>query len=108
MMINFARWLFTITVGVTIGWVLGTIGFMSSVASLHRDAERKESSVKNHPSSRNGDKPSAVPPSKRVTKELKYQPTIKPVRKLPSDYGPRPANPSQWDANYDKYKRKPE
>jgi hypothetical protein len=47
--------LFTVVFGVTIGWVLGTLGFMSSVASLERNAERKESSVKNHPSSRNSD-----------------------------------------------------
>lgn len=43
--------LFTVTLGVAIGWVLGTLGFMSNVASLERDAERKASSVKNHPSS---------------------------------------------------------
>jgi hypothetical protein len=105
MIINFARWLFTITVGVIIGWTLGTLGFMSSVASLTRDAERKASSVKNHPSSRDSDKPSVIPTGKRVTRELKYQPPIKPVRKLPPDFGRRLT--SRYDADLNKYKPKP-
>lgn len=104
-MINFARWLFTITVGVIIGWTLGTIGFMSSVASLNREAERKASSVKNHPSRRNSNNPSVIPVGKR---EDKYDPNLSTIKRIPPGYGRRIVNSQQYDALYDKYKRKPE
>jgi hypothetical protein len=104
LMISFARWLFTMTIGVTIGWVIGTLGFMSNVASLERNAERKASSVKNHPSSRNSNNSSAVG-NVASTRRIRYNPNIyadqiKVSRRL--------ATTDQWDANYDKYKPKPE
>lgn len=65
-MYDILGFLVTVISGVALGWILGTLGFMSGVVSLQREEERRRTNVQNHPSSRNIARSNNVGPLQRA------------------------------------------